>query len=270
MGKKRKNRDSLSQPPKKSRHIDKQDTQDVPVDATSVGNLEVTDKTPLPTTENSAQSSSTEDGDENNGSNVPPAITNALSRVGPLIPPLADDASIRKTHDIHVLAIVASSKIETKVRQAISLLKEGRCQIIEKDTVPDISSRKKILVALVARAPAANKCVSVIEIVKREFCKEKDAQLFQYTAMWMQLEDYQPRNRREDPSHGESTTEGLADEEPNQGKHIVRNTSCLAVYLACQSVFRLKESYAYVSEGCTCGYLLTRSSEQISKAKTMT
>jgi hypothetical protein len=178
---------------------------------------------------------------------APPPVADALKPDAPLIPPLADDASLRKTHDLHVLGISANSKIEGKVRQALSLLKEKTIVPLKEDGSADKVTHRQLLIAFVARAPIANKCVSVVEIVKREFLKENDARLFQYTAVWSQLESYQPKEPGViiEDTHSDELENGESASNPNTtyDRPKVRNVSCLAVYLASQSVTKLKEAY---------------------------
>jgi hypothetical protein len=180
---------------------------------------------------------------------APRPVTDALKSDTPLIPPLADDASLRKTHDLHVLGISANSKIESKVRQALSLLKE-RTHAPLVDGNADKGPHRQLLIAFVARAAIANKCVSVVEIVKREFLKENETRLFQYTAVWSQLESYQAQKvdvilgdtLSDELENGKSASKSKADYDRPK----VRNVSCLAVYLASQSVTKLKEAYRLV------------------------
>jgi len=182
-----------------------------------------------------------------------PPVPDTLSNNDPLIPPVADDASLRKTHDVHVLSIGPSTKLETKVRQALSLLKENAPLAHEPGANKDKPAKRELLIALVARSHSANKCVSIVEIVKREFLKENDVRLFQYSAVWSQLEHYEPKKTSNNGvANGQipaDTLENVAtemDSVSDIGRPKVRNVSCLAIYLACQPISKLKEAYRLV------------------------
>lgn len=178
----------------------------------------------------------------------PPSPPAALHPNTTLHPPYADDEKLRAAYDVHSLVVNKSSKIESKVRQTIHLLQEGQAR--------KTGGQRHVLVTLVARAPAANKCISVVELVKRELEKVFTGTLYQYTGTWVQLEQFSPKRQREKTSSHvdegvmEDNTEDvevLAFEsvDPNT-RPKVRNASCLAIYLALKSIPKLRDEFGQV------------------------
>jgi hypothetical protein len=178
-----------------------------------------------------------------------------------LLPPDADDTKLRSSHDLRTLSVHASSKIESKVRQVLSTLKVSNELRMNNDA---IGKAKPVVVALTARGPAANKCISIAEIAKRELAK-MGGSYWQYTGCWSRLETVEAKadgasvenstkgdmetKLNNDEAIGESVNMDEEDEEPAfqtmdiPERNVVRNTACLVIYLSGEPVGRLKELY---------------------------
>jgi hypothetical protein len=175
----------------------------------------------------------------------------AVPHTHPLDPPHA--ARLGASHDLHVIPIAASSSIEAKVARVLALLRaeppppqaDGAAR--EKaEKAP--GERRPVLAALVARAPAANKCVGVAEIAKREL-RRADAEggprtCCQHTGMWTRLEEAAALAAgaadAEDGAASDSVSD-VAFESPERKK--VRGMPCLVVYLALEPVAVLQKAY---------------------------
>jgi hypothetical protein len=189
------------------------------------------------------------------------ATTVAASLVGvphthPLQPPDAD--GLRASHDLHVVPVTASSSIEAKVTRVLGLLRaDPAAAAAAAEQAEQAGPRKPVLVALVARAPAANKCVSVAEIAKREVRRRGEGgasgSCCQYTGMWTRLEEREERAGEggaadADEGRGKGSDEEASDaafESPEgaHGETKVRGMPCLVVYLATEPVNVLQKAY---------------------------
>jgi Alba len=184
----------------------------------------------------------------------PPILPPSVNAMHPLLPPYGDDVALRKAFNIHVVHVTASSKMESKVRQVLSLLKAAS-DSKSKDSEPKPNSNRSVLVALVARAPAANKCISIAEIAKREFHKMEQKKWYQYTGYWVRLEEMKVKEKQKDSpimarDSGISDVEMETDqddafESATEGsRQKVRNIPCLFIYLSTIPVARLQSTYA--------------------------
>jgi hypothetical protein len=174
-----------------------------------------------------------------------------------ILPPEADDAKLRNNHDLHSLSVYASSKIESKVRQVLSALRSSNEDSGEGDAA---GKKKPTVVALTARAPAGNKCISVAEIAKRDMSKS-GRKCWQYTGCWSRVETLETKSNEEDgmkskeselvdgEAQGEEREVGEEEEESHfqtleiPERNTVRTTVCLIIYLSAEPVARLKEIY---------------------------
>ncbi|QDS76263.1 hypothetical protein FKW77_001579 [Venturia effusa] len=202
-----------------------------------------------------------------------PPPPSSVSSTYVLLPPEADDAVIREKWDMRTTSLGgAGAKIEGKVRQVLTAFRrqlpaskdaEGGTYTGVSDSSAKNSENKHVIVALTARAPAGNKCISVAEIVKRNLFMQGVDSLWQYTGCWTRLETYVPpkakENRNPSPNGTATTmseeTEGktgdtMVDEEEVtfetmqlKERKFVRNAVCLVIYLAMQPVSRLREVY---------------------------
>jgi hypothetical protein len=183
----------------------------------------------------------------------PPALPLSVPSGHPLIPPHAEDPALRDAFDLHILTVCPSSKIEAKVRRTISLLKNETTSTKEQ-TETKAHPNRPILMALVARAPAANKCISVAEIAKRELLKIEQSILYQYTAFWVRLEEMKVKNSHKQPesdamevgssdAKDESDIEDEFDPITGEKRPKVRNVPCLFIYMSTKPVPRLQSMY---------------------------
>ena len=84
-------------------------------------------------------------------------------------------ANLDKTHTLHNLTIISSSKIHNKVTRVLSLLGLSTPPTLPEDPPKDASSLDAtIIVALSAKAPVASKLITIVEIVKREIARHRD------------------------------------------------------------------------------------------------
>jgi hypothetical protein len=157
---------------------------------------------------------------------------------------------LRDSHDLHVIAVTSSTKIETKVRAVLSLLgRDGRNGKDQETKLPD--GIQPLLVALVARTQAANKCISIAEIAKREIQKVGEKRWHQYTGYWSRMEEHHTANKTntKNMSASQEEQEDLDDDsdafEPMAiaEKRKFRSVPCLVIYLATAPVAILKETY---------------------------
>lgn len=172
-----------------------------------------------------------------------------------LVPPEADDPVLRDSHDIHTIPVAANSKIQDKVRRVMSVLLPNETAKGDDSTHPgrDVSRGKTDIVALVSRAVAANKCITVAEIAKRELGKA-NVRIWQYSGSWSRLETVEPKKERKSAANGsdnavdERSEDGSEDEAAFEvmdtpDRKIVRNIPCLVIYLSGKAIPRLKSIY---------------------------
>lgn len=146
---------------------------------------------------------------------------------------------LRERYDLHFIGVAGNSKMESKIQQALSALRAK------------VEGGKSILVAFTAQSRAANKCIGVTEIVKREFVKEKGDSLYQYTGCWTRLETHVPKDQGKGhmKTAGQEVEEGEEDEDDafeaadTTERKQVRNVTCMVVYLSLQPVPRLRDKY---------------------------
>jgi hypothetical protein len=178
----------------------------------------------------------------------PPTVPTSVPSNHPLLPPYADDVSLRNSHDLHVIPVASSSKIEAKVRAVLSVLNRAEVDGSKEKGYAADDGTRSVLVALVARAQAANKCISIAEIAKREFWKSQKKPWHQYTGYWVRLEDNTPEKKDsvmitsvENDAPDDADEENAFEKMPVEEARTVRNVPCLVIYLAISPVARLKE-----------------------------
>jgi hypothetical protein len=183
----------------------------------------------------------------------PPALPPSLPSDHPLIPPHTEDPVLRDAFDLHIITVCPSSKIEAKVRRTISLLKSEPTSTNDQPET-SIQPDRPVLVALVARAPAANKCISVAEIAKRELLRTRQSGLYQYTTFWVRLEEMKTKASNKLPgtdamdvgsSDGKAESDVEEDFDPVTGvaRPKLRNIPCLLIYLSKKSIPKLQSVY---------------------------
>lgn len=203
---------------------------------------------------------------------LPPPPT-SVSSTYILLPPEADDTAIREKWDMHTISLGgAGAKIEAKVRQVLNVLKshtadqkerEGETNAATGEKSLEKSHKKHTIVALTARTSAGNKCISVAEIVKRDLLAKGVNGVWQYTGCWTRLETYVSPKANDiskaapngtvgtDHDSNEGQVNGTMEDEEEtafetmqmEDRKLVRNAVCLVIYLAMESIPRLKELY---------------------------
>jgi hypothetical protein len=166
----------------------------------------------------------------------PPAPPNSIPIGTAILPPEADDAKIRAQFDLHFVGIAGSSKMEAKIQQALTALRSTPAE------------GKHVLVALTAPSRASNKCVGITEMVKREFIKDGNSKLFQYTGCWTRLEAQAPRSRTTQQGHQGGEEDGEEDGDAFEAADVaerqqLRNATCFVVYLSPAPIARLRDKY---------------------------
>ncbi|KAH0338021.1 hypothetical protein KCU81_g7838, partial [Aureobasidium melanogenum] len=99
---------------------------------------------------------------------------------------------------------------------------------------------KPAIVALHAKAPVANKLISIVEIAKREL-KENGIKVYQYNALGSELIETTPATQ------DATNQDAMSDEEPAFEKvdqrSTVRNVPTMTTYLSLASIKELKQAY---------------------------
>jgi hypothetical protein len=167
------------------------------------------------------------------------ANTEACDPDTPLLSPMHSDSALLNSYDLQTVSITLSMKIESKVARVLSLLRKDSSHTTDSKS----ASNKPILVALVARGTAAGKCISIVEIAKRELEKAENWSLYQYTGYWVRLEKYSPKLPRNDAESTNSKSSDDLQALPSPDAQKVRNVACMVIYLATSPVAQLKQQY---------------------------
>lgn len=135
----------------------------------------------------------------------------SVPATAPLLPP--DIAALAPTYDIHTLAITSSSKISAKVSRLLTQLENGF----------DLSrtGQKPAIVALVAKAVAANKLVSVVEVAKRAL-GEQGARWWQYSGVQGRMEEMRVEGKEKEGRRLGGKANAKGDEVDGEGMEDVR------------------------------------------------
>lgn len=153
---------------------------------------------------------------------------------------LSQDEILKTKYDMKYTGIRTSTQITKQVASILAALEV-------------LQEAKPVLLALKASTQAANKLISIVEIVKRE-SKARDKTVFQYTALSSEMMTIKPRTRKlpdvlqqsEDEDSGDAF-EPLTPVQPTE-----RVSPVLVIYLASTSINELKASYGSVVFRATC------------------
>ncbi|KAG9653211.1 hypothetical protein KCU95_g8982, partial [Aureobasidium melanogenum] len=140
--------------------------------------------------------------------------------------PATPDVSAKYT--LLQLSVISSSSISNRTTSLIAHIKS---------TTAD---SKPAIVALHAKAPVANKLISIVEIAKREL-KESGLNVYQYNALGSELVQSTPATK------DTTNQDAMSDEEPafekvEQGT-AVRNIPTMTTYLSLTPIKELKQAY---------------------------
>lgn len=143
--------------------------------------------------------------------------------------PITPDLSAKYT--LLQLSVISSSSISNRTTSLITHIK----------STP--ADSKPAVVALHAKAPVANKLISIVEIAKREL--KKDGQRFyQYNALGSELVQSTPAPK------DAVDQDAMSDDEPafekTEQKSTVRSVPTMTVYLSLASVKELRQAYGYL------------------------
>ncbi|KEQ93427.1 hypothetical protein AUEXF2481DRAFT_6936 [Aureobasidium subglaciale EXF-2481] len=126
------------------------------------------------------------------------------------------------------LSVISSTSISNRTTALIAHIK----------STP--ADEKPAVVALKAKAPVANKLISIVEIAKREL-KEAGTNIYQYNALGSELIESKPATK--------DTTDdaALPDEEPAfqhvEQKTTVRNVPVMTAYLSLVPIKELRDAH---------------------------
>ncbi|KAK8218609.1 hypothetical protein IWZ01DRAFT_538206 [Phyllosticta capitalensis] len=150
------------------------------------------------------------------------------------------EATAPEYPDSNTIHIVASSKIQAKVRAVLTALSS--------DSSPDANN----VVVLQGRAPAANKLITVAEIAKREL-EQQQKPWWSYVGVKGVLEELKSKEKQvftapqdsEQAEEGETADEEDAFEPPpgQQNRQKVRNVAVMTLYLATKPRPELRALY---------------------------
>ncbi|KAG9668081.1 hypothetical protein KCU99_g9999, partial [Aureobasidium melanogenum] len=140
--------------------------------------------------------------------------------------PATPDLSAKYT--LLQLSVISSSSISNRTTSLIAHIK----------STP--ADSKPAIVALHAKAPVANKLISIVEIAKREL-KENGLKIYQYNALASEL--IETTHTTKDATNQDA----MSDEEPAfekvEQRSAVRNIPTMTTYLSLDPIKELKQAY---------------------------
>lgn len=147
-----------------------------------------------------------------------------------------NNASLQTTHNLVELSVSSHHEISNRTSAVISRLKNP-------EQSPD--DQKTVVVKLTAKAKAAGKLISIVEIAKRQLTSE-GIKCFQYTALDSEIIDIKrhPKNHKQDIV-GEDESDDAFETmgEVKQSATKKRSMPVLTIYLSRASVKELKIAY---------------------------
>ncbi|CAD0111626.1 unnamed protein product [Aureobasidium uvarum] len=142
--------------------------------------------------------------------------------------PAPPDLSAKYT--VLQLSVISSSSISNRTTSLIAHLK----------STP--ADNKPAIVALHAKAPLANKLISVVEIAKRDV-KENGLKVYQYNALGSELVQSAPATK--DAANQDAMSDDEAAFEKIEQRSAVRNVPTMITYLSLVPIKELKQAYGY-------------------------
>ncbi|KAF1988022.1 hypothetical protein K402DRAFT_462394 [Aulographum hederae CBS 113979] len=128
-----------------------------------------------------------------------PSPPHSVSSNSPIEPPLIE--RLEQSYTVHRVTVTANAKINNKVSATLSYFMPNQPTIVALSAEDEGSSNPNhgtpnnhAMVALSARAPSANKMVSVVEITKRTL-ESENVGWYQYSAVWGRLEQLVRTNK---------------------------------------------------------------------------
>lgn len=151
-----------------------------------------------------------------------------------------DNASLRATHSLLPLNVSSAHQISNRTSAIISRLNPGE---------QSSDDQKTVIVMLTAKAKAAGKLISIVEIAKRELTSA-GIRCYQYTALGSELVEIE--------RHSKSTKKGAAGEGESDDAFETmgglqesatkkRSMPVLTIYLSRASVKELKVAFGYAN-----------------------
>lgn len=142
-----------------------------------------------------------------------------------------DNVSLEASHSLVHLNVSSAHQISNRTSAIISRLNPS-------EKSPD--DQKTVIVALTAKAKAAGKLISVVEIAKRELAKD-GVKCFQYTSLTSELVDIErnPKGSKEvDGEESDDAFQTMGEVKESSTKK--RSMPVLTIYLSTKSVKDLK------------------------------
>ncbi|KAG8624718.1 hypothetical protein KVT40_007785 [Elsinoe batatas] len=146
-----------------------------------------------------------------------------------------------ESHSLLSLNILPSNPVNTR---ATSILKHLRPATFDKPTKP-------VLVCLTARASAANKLITITEIVKRQLATE-GVKVFQYSVLGREMVTLPSEKKAKSGGKGKEGKKAGREEDGEEdgeafevmaGKEKVRSVPTLTVYLGLESLKELRKGF---------------------------
>lgn len=147
-----------------------------------------------------------------------------------------NNASLQTTHNLVELSVSSHHEISNRTSAVISRLQNS-------EQSPD--DQKTVVVKLTAKAKAAGKLISIVEIAKRQLASE-GIKCFQYTALDSEIIEIErhPKNHKQDivgEDESDDAFETMGEVKPSATKK--RSMPVLTIYLSRASVKELKIAY---------------------------
>ncbi|CZT17422.1 uncharacterized protein RCC_03256 [Ramularia collo-cygni] len=142
-----------------------------------------------------------------------------------------DNASLAAAHSLVQLNVSSAHQISNRTFAIISRLNPS-------DASPD--GQKTVIVALTAKAKAAGKLISIVEIAKRELI-QNGIKCFQYTALRSEVVDVERSRKNDDEDDEDDAFETMGDVKESTTKK--RSMPVITIYLSTKSVKELKVAF---------------------------
>lgn len=156
-----------------------------------------------------------------------------------------DNSSLEASHSLVRLNVSSAHQISNRTSAIISRLNPS-----EKSS----EDQKTVVVVLTAKAKAAGKLISIVEIAKREL--NKDAiKCYQYTSLSSEVVEIErhPKGSKKDGGDGEESDDAFQTMgEVKESATKKRSMPVLTIYLSRSPVKELKAAFGYV---CTIDHI---------------
>jgi hypothetical protein len=152
-----------------------------------------------------------------------------ITHIKLVMAPSTPDLSAK--YEVLQLSVISSSSISNRTTSLITHINSTS------------ADSKPAVVALHAKAPVANKLISIVEIAKREL-KDNNQKVYQYNALNSELVQSTPVAKPATDQDAMSDDESAF--EKTEPQTTVRNVPTMTTYLSLTSVRELKQAYRYL------------------------